>query len=325
MTDPRTLADALNSAHFEVMERNDDVVVYGEDVAENGGVFRITEGLLDEFGPERVMDSPLAEAGIIGTAIGMASFGLRPVVEIQFSGFIYPAMDQIVSHLSRLRNRSRGNYSCPVVIRAPYTGGIKAPEHHSESPEAFFCHVPGLKVVTPASPSDARSLFHAAVKDPDPVLFLEPKKIYRSVKEQLSDTVEPVGLGEAKRIRSGDDVTVVSWGAMLRMVASFLKETERDYSVELIDLRTLDPFDRQTVVESVRKTGRAVIVQEAPRHCGLASELASLISEEAFLSLEAPVNRVTGFDTVMPLARMEDLYRPGPERLKDALEETLDF
>lgn len=325
MSEPETMASALNRAHFEIMEASDEVVVYGEDVAANGGVFRITEGLLEEFGEQRVLDTPLAEAGIVGTAVGMASFGLQPIVEVQFSGFIYPAMDQIVSHLSRMRNRSRGNYTCPVVIRAPYTGGIKAPEHHSESPEAMFCHVPGIKVVTPASPSDARNLLHAAVEDPDPVLFLEPKEIYRSVKESLPESPESIKLGDARRVRGGDDLTIVSWGAMLRMVDRFLKEEAPDLSVDLIDLRTLDPLDRNTVVESVKETGRALVVQEAPRTCGLASEVVSLINEKAFLNLEAPVNRVTGFDTVMPLAKMEDLYRPGPVRLRNAIEETLEF
>ncbi|MFB6344521.1 MAG: alpha-ketoacid dehydrogenase subunit beta [bacterium] len=325
VSDPKTIAAALNQAHHELMERHDDVVVYGEDVARNGGVFRITDGLLDAFGSERVMDTPLAEAGIVGTAIGMASFGLRPIVEIQFSGFIYPAMDQIVSHLSRMRNRSRGQYTCPVVIRAPYTGGIKAPEHHSESPEAFFCHVPGIKVVTASTPSDARDMLHRSVEDPDPVLLLEPKEVYRSVKQTLPEEPGESEIGTAKFVETGEDLTVISWGAMLRTTARVLEDDRTDYSVDLIDLRTLDPFDEEAIISSVKKTGRAVIVQEAPRNCGLASEIVALINEKAFLNLEAPIKRVTGFDTIMPLAKTEDRYRPGSSRIRRAMKETIEF
>lgn len=325
MTEPSTLASALNQAHHEILAADDRTVVMGEDVAENGGVFRITEGLLEEYGSDRVIDTPLAEAGIVGTAFGMATHGMRPIAEIQFSGFLHPAMDQIVSHVARIRTRSRGNYTCPLVLRAPYTGGIKAPEHHSESLEALYVHVPGLKVVTPARPVDARNLLHGAVRDPDPVLFLEPKNVYRSVKETLPEDPEPVPPGEARVVDEGSDLTVLSWGAMLRMCARYLKESDRDASVELIDLRSLYPIDEETVVESVRKTGRAVVVQEAPRTAGLAGEITTLINEEAFLILEAPVKRVTGFDTVVPLARLEEQYRPGPERLDEAIEETLNF
>lgn len=325
MADSSTMAAALNQAHHELLEADDRTVVLGEDVAENGGVFRITEDLLEEYGPQRVMDTPLAEAGIIGTAFGMATHGLRPIAEIQFSGFLHPAMDQLVSHVARIRTRSRGNYTCPLVVRAPYTGGIKAPEHHSESLEALYVHVPGLKVVTPSRPADARNLLHGAVMDPDPVLFLEPKNVYRSVKETLPEDPDPLEPGRAQVVRDGEDLTIVSWGAMLRMCARYLKESEYQGSVELIDLRSLYPLDRSTVVESVKKTGRALIVQEAPRTAGLASELTTLINEEAFLSLEAPVKRLTGFDTVVPLARLENEYRPGPQRLEQAIEETLDF
>lgn len=325
MTEPSTLASALNQAHHEILSEDEETVVLGEDVAENGGVFRVTEGLLEEFGPERVLDTPLAEAGIVGTAFGMATHGLRPIAEIQFSGFLHPAMDQLVSHVTRIRTRSRGHYSCPLVVRAPYTGGIKAPEHHSESLEALYVHLPGLKVVTPARPVDARNLLHGAVRDPDPVLFLEPKNVYRSVKETLSDDPQPLAPGEARVVQEGQDLTIVSWGAMLRMCARYLKESDRTDSVELIDLRSLYPLDRETIVESVRKTGRALVVQEAPRTGGLAGEITALINEEAFLNLEAPVKRVTGFDTVVPLARLEDNYRPGPRRLERAIEQTLNF
>lgn len=325
LDEPRTIASALNRAHHEILQKYSNTVVMGEDVARNGGVFRITEGLLDEFGEDRVIDTPLAEAGIIGTALGMATYGLKPIAEIQFSGFMPPAMDQLVSHVTRIRTRSRGQYTCPMVIRTPYTGGIKAPEHHSESLEAIYCHLPGLKVLTPATPSDARNLLHGAVRDSDPVLFLEPKKVYRSVKETLDEEPSPISPGEANVVRSGDDLTVISWGSMLRMTARYLKNRELDPSVELIDLRSLYPIDRESILESVRRTGRVLIVQEAPRTCGLASELTTIINEEAFLNLEAPVKRVTGFDTIMPLARMEDQYLPGPERLEKAIQDTLDF
>ncbi|MFB6355922.1 MAG: alpha-ketoacid dehydrogenase subunit beta [bacterium] len=325
MSDPETIAAALNKAHYEIMRKDDSVVVMGEDVGENGGVFRITEGLLEEFGEQRVIDTPLAEAGILGSTVGMSSFGLKPIAEVQFSGFIYPGMDQIVSHLSRMRTRTRGEYTCPVVIRAPYTGGIEAPEHHSESMESMYCHVPGLKVVTPASPSDARNMLHGAVMDPDPVLFLEPKSIYRSVKEELPEDPSPVKPGSARVVREGDDLTIISWGAMLRMVDRLLRKIEGPPSTELIDVRSLSPIDHDPIIQSVKKTGKAIIVQEAPRNCGLASEISAVINERALLHLEAPISRVTGFDTVMPLSRMEDDYLPGELRVKRAMESTLTF
>lgn len=325
MSEPVTMAGALNRAHFEIMQTDESVVVLGEDVAVNGGVFRITEGLLEEFGSRRVMDTPLGEAGILGSAVGLSAFGLRPIAEIQFSGFLYPGMDQLVSHLARLRTRTRGEYSCPAVVRAPFTGGIEAPEHHSESMEAMFCHVPGLKVVAPSCPSDARDLLHGAVQDPDPVLFLEPKSIYRSVKESLAETPEPIAPGRARRVREGSELTIISWGAMLRMVDRNLDRFHNLPSTELIDLRSLSPIDEETVVRSVKKTGRVIVVQEAPRSGGLASELAMIINEHALLHLEAPINRVTGFDTFMPLAKTEQTYLPGRKRLQIALEETLNF
>lgn len=325
MTEPITLADALNKAHHEIMAENDSAVVLGEDVGVNGGVFRITEGLLDRFGDERVIDTPLAEAGILGTALGMAAYGLKPIPEIQFSGFMHPAMDQLASHISRIRTRSRSTYTCPMVIRTPYTGGIEAPEHHSESLESIFCHLPGLKVVTPSRPSDARNLLHGAFQDPDPVLFLEPKKVYRSVKEKISDEPSPVSPGKARKVLDGDDLTIVSWGSMLRMTHRYLRKSDKQISVDLIDLRSLYPLDRAMIVDSVEKTGRAIVVQEAPKTAGLASEIVSIINEEAFLYLEAPVNRVTGFDTVMPLAKLEDYYLPGPNRLEHTIEETINF
>ncbi len=325
MTDPATLVDALNRAHFEVMEADGRVVVMGEDVGVNGGVFRVTEGLLEEFGERRVMDTPLSESGILGTAIGMATFGLKPVAEIQFSGFLYPGMDQIVSHMSRLRTRSRGGLSCPVVIRAPYSGGISAPEHHSESPEALFAHVPGLKVVTPSGPQTARALLHGAVADPDPVLFLEPKRIYRSFRRPLEEDAEPVPPGRARVVREGGELTIVSWGAMLRAVQRLYEEEDDLPDARIVDLQSLSPIDGTTVAESVRKTGRALVVQEAPRSVSLASEVTALINERAFLHLEAPVERVTGFDTVIPLARLEDDYLPGRERILQGIRDVVTF
>ena len=325
MDEPQTLAAALNQAHFEVMEKDEKIVVLGEDVAVNGGVFRVTEGLLEEFGEDRVMDTPVGEAGIIGSMVGMASQGFRPIGEIQFSGFIYPGMDQIVSHLSRMRSRSRGEYSCPVVLRAPYTGGIEAPEHHSESMEAMYCHIPGLKVVSPASPCDARNMLHGAVQDPDPVLFLEPKQIYRSVKEPLPKKPRNIPPGQARTVREGDDLTIISWGAMLRMCDRFLRKIDGPPSTELIDLRSLSPLDHSTIIDSAKKTGRVIIVQEGPRQCGLASEISATVNERALLHLKAPIKRVTGFDTVMPLAQLENQYLPGEKRLKQAMEATLSF
>jgi pyruvate dehydrogenase E1 component beta subunit len=325
VSEPQTLAAALNKAHFEAMDRDSDVVLLGEDIGVNGGVFRVTDGLLDEFGPDRVMDTPIAEAGIIGATVGMSTTGLKPVAELQFSGFIYPGMDQIISHLSRYRTRTRGEHHCPVVLRAPYTGGIEAPEHHSESMEAIFCHVPGLKVMTPASPSDARNMLHGAIQDPDPVVFLEPKQIYRSVKEELPEEPSPIEPGSARVVREGDDLTIISWGAMLRMTDRLLKKIEGPPSTELIDLRSLSPIDRETIVTSAKKTGRVIVVQEAPRTCGLASEITAILNERALLHLKAPVKRVTGFDTVMPLGRMEDEYLPGELRVKRAMETTLTF
>lgn len=323
--EPSTMVEALNRAHFEAMQRDETVVVMGEDVGVNGGVFRVTEGLLDRFGGERVMDTPLSESGILGSAAGMAAFGLKPVAEVQFSGFLYPGMDQIVSHISRLRTRSRGRWTCPMVIRAPYSGGIRAPEHHSESPEATFCHLPGLKVVTPARPVDARNLLHGAVEDPDPVLFLEPKRIYRSFRSELPPEPEPMPPGQARIARRGKALTVVSWGAMFRSVERLFAERGTLPDAELVDLRSLSPIDGDTVVESVRKTGRLVVVQEAPRAVGLASEVTSLVNERAFLHLEAPVKRITGFDTVMPLARLEDAYLPGPERIVRGIRDVMEF
>ncbi|AJF25856.1 2-oxoisovalerate dehydrogenase [Haloarcula sp. CBA1115] len=325
-TQSLTLVQAVRDGLYGEMERNEDVVVMGEDVGKNGGVFRATQGLHEEFGDERVIDTPLAEAGIVGTAIGMAAYGLRPVPEMQFSGFMYPAFDQIVSHAARLRNRSRGRYNCPLTVRAPYGGGIRAPEHHSESKEAFYVHEAGLKVVVPSTPKETKGLLTAAIRDPDPVIFLEPKLIYRSFREEVPDDPYTVELGEAKVRREGSDVSVFTWGAMTRPTVEAAEElAEEGIDAEVVDLRTLSPMDTDAIVESFKKTGRATVVHEAPKTGGLAGEIIATIQEEVLLYQEAPVTRVTGFDVPYPLYALEDYYLPEPARIKDGIREAVEF
>ncbi|EMA26190.1 MULTISPECIES: alpha-ketoacid dehydrogenase subunit beta [Haloarcula] len=325
-TQSLTLVQAVRDGLYGEMERNEDVVVMGEDVGKNGGVFRATQGLHEEFGDQRVIDTPLAEAGIVGTAIGMAAYGLRPVPEMQFSGFMYPAFDQIVSHAARLRNRSRGRYNCPLTVRAPYGGGIRAPEHHSESKEAFYVHEAGLKVVVPSTPKETKGLLTAAIRDPDPVIFLEPKLIYRSFREEVPDDPYTVELGEAKVRREGSDVSVFTWGAMTRPTVEAAEElAEEGIDAEVIDLRTLSPMDTDAIVESFKKTGRATVVHEAPKTGGLAGEIIATIQEEVLLYQEAPVTRVTGFDVPYPLYALEDYYLPEPARIKDGIREAVEF
>ncbi|MFB6308618.1 MAG: alpha-ketoacid dehydrogenase subunit beta [Haloarculaceae archaeon] len=324
-TQSLTLVQAVRDGLYGEMDRDDRVIVMGEDVGKNGGVFRATQGLYDEFGADRVIDTPLAESGIVGTAVGMAAHGLRPVPEIQFSGFLYPAFDQLVSHAARLRTRSRGRFTCPLVVRAPYGGGIRAPEHHSESKEAFYVHEPGLKVVMPSTPTGAKGLLAAAIRDPDPVVFLEPKLIYRAFREAVPDETYTVDLGEAAVRREGEDVTVVTWGAMTRPTLEAAEELAGDVDSEVIDLRTLKPMDTDTVVESFEKTGRAVVVHEAPKTGGLAGEIIATLQEEALLYQEAPIERVTGFDVPYPLYALEDYYLPEPARIKDGITEAVDF
>ena len=325
-TQSLTLVQAVRDGLYGEMERDEDVLVMGEDVGENGGVFRATEGLLDEFGEDRVIDTPLAESGIVGTAIGMAAYGLRPVPEIQFMGFIYPAFDQIVSHAARLRTRSRGRFTCPMTIRAPYGGGIRAPEHHSESTEAFFAHQPGLKVVIPSTPTDAKGLLAASIRDPDPVMFLEPKLIYRAFREDVPDDSYTVDLGEAAVRREGSDVSVFTWGAMTKPTQAAAADlAEEGIDCEVVDLRTLSPLDEETIKQSFKKTGRAVVVHEAPKSGGLAGEIIATIQEDVLLYQEAPINRVTGFDTPFPLYALEDYYLPEAARIKDGIRETVEF
>jgi len=325
-TQSLTLVQAVRDGLYGEMERNEDVIVMGEDVGKNGGVFRATQGLHEEFGDERVIDTPLAESGIVGTAIGMAAYGLRPVPEMQFSGFMYPAFDQIVSHAARLRTRSRGRYNCPLTVRAPYGGGIRAPEHHSESKEAFYVHEAGLKVVVPSTPKETKGLLTAAIRDPDPVIFLEPKLIYRSFREEVPDDPYTVELGEAKVRREGTDVSVFTWGAMTRPTLEAAEELAGEgIDAEVVDLRTLSPMDTDAIVESFKKTGRAAVVHEAPKTGGLAGEIIATIQEEVLLYQEAPITRVTGFDVPYPLYALEDYYLPEPARIKDGIREAVEF
>ncbi len=321
-----TLVSAVRDAMAEAMRRDSRVLVMGEDVGPNGGVFRATEGLIDEFGPERVIDTPLAESGIVGTAVGLAMTGWRPVVEIQFMGFVYPAVNQILSHVARMRNRTRGRFSVPMVIRMPYGGGIHAPEHHSESYEALFVHSPGIKVVVPSTPEDAKGLLLAAIEDDDPVLFMEPKRIYRAFKGDVAEGYATTPLGVARTAREGRDVTLIAWGAMVPQCLDAASALERDgVKAEVLDLRTLNPLDRSAIVESVKRTGRAVVVHEAPRQAGLGAEISALVMESCLLQLLAPVERVAGFDTVMPLSRLEKLYLPHRDRIVAAVRRTLSF
>ncbi|MBI4209644.1 MAG: alpha-ketoacid dehydrogenase subunit beta [Deltaproteobacteria bacterium] len=320
------LVQSINLALRQEMERDPRVVLLGEDIGKNGGVFRVTEGLQQKFGEARVIDSPLSESGIVGFSIGMSVYGLVPVAEIQFMGFLYGAMEQILSHASRIRMRSRGRFHCPLVIRTPYGGGIHAPELHSESTEAFFVHAPGIKVVVPSTPYQAKGLLISAIRDPDPVLFLEPSRVYRSIKEEVPEEEYTLPLGEARIVMEGEDVTLVSWGAMLLTTLNAAKQAqEKGVHAEVIDLRTLYPLDTKTVVESVKKTKRAVIVHEAPKTGGLGAEIIARINEEALLHLEAPVERVTGYDTAIPLSQLESYYLPSVNRIIHAIEKVRSF
>ncbi|MDZ4755604.1 MAG: alpha-ketoacid dehydrogenase subunit beta [Phycisphaerae bacterium] len=312
-----TLVQAINLALVQEMEKDDRVIILGEDVGPNGGVFRVTEGLHKRFGAHRVVDSPLAESGIIGTSIGLAMAGLRPVPEIQFDGFLGPAYDQICSHAARMRTRTRGAFTVPLTIRIPVGGGIHAPELHSDSPEAIYAHTPGLKVVMPSSPYDAKGLLIAAIRDPDPVMFFEPKRIYRAFREEVPEDEYTLPIGKARTVCEGDEMTIVSWGASVIQCMQAIEKSDR--SIELIDLRTIYPFDMDAVEASVTKTGRCVIVHEAPKTCGFGAEIAARIMERCFLSLEAPVQRVTGFDTIMPYYKLELEYLPDTARIERAI------
>jgi pyruvate dehydrogenase E1 component beta subunit len=320
------MVQAINSALAHEMERDPTVVVMGEDVGLDGGVFRVTDGLQKKFGPARVIDTPLAEGGIVGSAIGMAVNGLRPVAEMQFMGFSYLALNQLISHASRMRNRTRGRLTVPMVLRMPYGAGVKALEHHSESTEALFVQIPGLKVVVPSTPLEAKGLLTASIRDPDPVIFLEPTRSYRMLKEEVPDGEYVLPIGKARIVQEGKDVTIVGWGAMMVQIQKAVDQAaKKGISCEVIDMRTLSPMDSASVVESVKRTGRAVVVQEAPKTCGVGAEIVARICEKALLSLQAPIVRVTGPDIIVPLPKGEDYYYVSPERILTEIERTVSF
>lgn len=322
----RTLLEAINEGLRLEMAADDRVILLGEDIGREGGVFRVTEGLQASYGRERVMDTPIAESGIVGMAVGMAIAELRPVAEIQFMGFLYPAFDQIINHMGRMRNRSRGRFGCPLVIRVPYGGGIYPPEHHSESTEAMLVHTPGIQVVVPSTPYDAKGLLVSAIRSAEPIVFLEPKRIYRSVRQEIPDTLYTVPIGQARVVQEGADITLIGWGAMMQEVMQAAERLSADgVHGDVIDLRTLSPLDIPTVIASVEKTGRAVVVHEAARTCGLGAEIVAQINERALLSLEAPVQRVTGFDTIFPLPQLEKYYLPTVGAILDAVNHVLHF
>lgn len=321
-----TMVQAINNAMDIKLADDNSVVIYGEDVGVVGGVFRVTEGLQKKYGSERVFDTPLAESAIVGTGVGMALSGLRPVVEMQFDGFSYPAFNQIISNVSRMHNRSRGRFRIPMVIRFPYGGGINAIEHHSESPEALYSHIPGLKVVVPSTPHDAKGLLISAIESDDPVIFMEPKRIYRAIKQEVSTEKFTIPIGKAKVLTEGADVTLVAFGAMIRECQrAIVMAKEAGISVELIDLRTIYPIDKETITNSIKKTGRLVVVAEAQRSFSVGSELIAIANEEAFLHLEAPPKRVMGFDTIVPLAQGEKYFMITPERIFYEIEKTVNF
>ena len=321
------MVQALNLALDQEMAKDDSVVVLGEDVGVDGGVFRVTDGLYDKYGEDRVIDTPLAESTILGGAIGMALAGLRPIAEMQFSGFAYFMLAQLESHASRFRSRTHGLLSVPLVVRMPYGGAVRALEHHSESREATFAHFPGVKVVIPSTPRNARALLTASIRDPDPVVFMEPKRSYRAFREEVPEEAEVLEIGKAQIVQEGNDLTIVAWGAMMRPTLQAIAEVQerRKASIELIDLLSIAPMDGNTIVDSVQKTGRCVVIQEAPKSFGVASEIIAKINDKALLSLEAPVKRVTHYDVVTPYFGREMMYIPNVERITQALEETLDF
>jgi 2-oxoisovalerate dehydrogenase E1 component beta subunit len=320
-----TLVQAVNQALHHAMAADDKTVILGQDVARCGGVFRATEGLMERFGLERVMDTPLSESAIVGVAVGMAIGGLRPLAELQFSGFSYQAFHQIEQHVSRYCNRTRGQYPMSMVIRMPSGGGVRAFEHHSESRESYFIHTPGLKVVMPSTPKDAYGLLQSAIEDPDPVIFLEPIKLYRSVKEELPESDFHVEIGKAEIRKKGSDLTLISYGTMMPVCQEVVAAFQDRYSLELIDLRTLSPLDQPTLVASVQKTGRAVVVHEAPRNLGLGAEISAVLMESVFDFLKAPILRITGYDTPMPYFQLENFYIPNVQRISQAVVDTMKY
>lgn len=321
-----TIVQAINNALDIKLAEDKTVVVFGEDVGVEGGVFRVTENLQKKYGVERVFDTPIAESGIVGTGLGMAVSGLRPVVELQFDGFTYPAFNQLISNVSRMYNRSRGAYKAPMVVRFPYGGGINAVEHHSESPEALYSHIPGLKVVVPSTPHDAKGLMISAIESDDPIIFMEPKRIYRAIKQEVSDEKYTIPIGKAKVLTEGTDVTIIAFGAMIRECQKAMVMADKaGISVELIDLRTIYPIDKDTIVNSIKKTGKVIIVAEAPTSFSVGGELMAIANEDAFLYLEAPPKRVMGFDTIVPMAKGEHFYMITPDRIFYEIERTVNF
>lgn len=320
------LLEAVNLALASEMRRDEEITTLGEDIGVNGGVFRATDNLRDEFGVKRVMDTPLAETMIAGLSIGMASQGLKPIAEIQFMGFIFPALEQIICHAARIRNRTRGRLSCPLVIRAPFGGGIHAPEHHSESTEALLAHIPGLKVVIPSSPARAYGLLLAAIRDPDPVIFLEPKRIYRSQQQEIDDNAIALPIGRCFTLKEGSDITLVSWGAMIsETLAAAETLADSNINCEVIDVASVNPLDMETILSSVKKTGRLVIIHEAARSGGVGADISASVAENALLDLQAPIARVTGYDTIMPYFRLENHYLPNSQDIVDAVTQTMEF
>lgn len=321
-----TLAEAVTQAIAYEMNQDDRVLILGEDIAKNGGVFRTTVDLLDTFGPKRVIDTPLAESMIAGLSIGMATQGLKPIAEFQFMGFIYPAFDQIISQAARMRNRTRGRLTCPIVFRAPYGGGIHAPEHHSESTEALFAHIPGLRVVIPSSPARAYGLLLASIRNPDPVLFLEPKRIYRLHKQTVADDGKALPLDRCFRLREGQDITLISWGAMLHETLQAAEQLAQHHiSADVIDVATISPLDIETILQSIEKTGYGVIIHEAARSGGVGADIAAQIQEYAFEFLKAPIQRVTGYDTTMPYYQNEQRYMPTTQRILEAVDALMEL
>ncbi|MED4203238.1 alpha-ketoacid dehydrogenase subunit beta [Neobacillus mesonae] len=325
-TNQLTLIQAITDGLRTMLQEDERVLVMGEDVGKNDGVFRATEGLYEQFGEERIIDTPLSEAGIIGTAVGMAVNGIKPVAEIQFLGFIYPAYEQIMTHVSRIRMRTMGKYSVPMVIRAPYGAGIRAPEIHSDSVEALFTHMPGIKVVCPSSAYDAKGLLIAAIEDPDPVLFLESMRIYRASREEVPEGKYTVEIGKGKKLQDGDDVTLIAWGAMVPVALKAAEQAKKQgINCDVIDLRTLYPIDKEIIAESVQKTGRAVIVHEAHQTGGLGNDIISIINDTSFLFMKSPIERVTGFDVPVPFYSLEEHYLPTPQRVMKAIEKVVHF
>ncbi len=320
------MVQAINNALDIKLAEDPNVVVFGEDVGTEGGVFRVTEELQQKYGENRVFDSPLAESAIVGSAVGMAIAGLRPIVELQFCGFVYPAFNQIISHAARIHNRTRGKFKTPMVIRFPYGGGINALEHHSESMEALYGHIPGIKVVIPSTPHDAKGMLISAIESDDTVIFMEPKRIYRAIKQEVADEKFSIPIGKAKVLTEGTDITVVAYGAMIREVQkAMVMAKQANISIELIDLRSIYPIDKDTIIKSIQKTGKLAIVTEEPKTFGLAAEITSIATEEAFLYLEAPPKRIAAFDTIVPLPRGEHFYMQTPEKIFYELERLMKF